>query len=286
MHLAIACFVIGLCAMAIIFAVIFRSPQQQWQNIQKSFFKKQVPVTDTIKISNKVVKTAYIPILMYHHVGDLPKTYNKIREDLTVSTNSFNEQVAWLSEQGYSSITLKDLLLYTQNKYTMPAKPVIFTFDDGYTDVFENAVPILKNYGFVGSFGIITQFPGLDTGDNQYATWDQIKLAKQQGMEIISHTQNHFDGTNPDYSEKFILENLSGSQEDLKNHIGNTEPILIYPYGHYNNIYLHQAKKAGFVMGITTHEGKKIYSNNLMEIPRIRVHGNEPITTFKKLVQN
>jgi peptidoglycan/xylan/chitin deacetylase (PgdA/CDA1 family) len=229
-------------------------------------------------------RTLTLPILMYHHVGNLPSGADKVQADLTVPTANFASQVKWLSDNGYKSITLKDIYLFSLGKFTMPKNPVVFTFDDGYSDVFTNAIPILKQYGYTGSFGIITQKPGTTAGDNVYASWQIIAQAYLSGEEIVSHTQNHFDGSNPKFTADYIYQNLSGSVADIKKNLGFTTNILIYPYGHYTDTYLAQAKKAGFVMGITVHEGNLLNLDNLMEIPRVRVHGAETLQDFEKSI--
>ncbi len=221
---------------------------------------------------------------MYHHIGDFPAKANSTRQDLTVSVSDFERQVNWLSQNNYSGISLENIYLYSQGQFTLPKKPVVFTFDDGYQDVFTNAIPILKKYGYTGSFGIITEWPGSKQGDNVYASWDEISTARDEGMEIVCHTQNHFDGTNPKFDAAYIFENLSGCQKDLSDHLGSMEPILIYPYGHYASIYLEQARQAGFAMGLTVHEGNVVNLDNLMEVPRVRIHSHEDFEIFKKLM--
>lgn len=235
-------------------------------------------------LNSKIGKFINLPILMYHHIGQLPAQADATRKDLTVSLEDFEMQVAWLKGQGFESISLRDLLNYSKGQLQLPEKPVIFTFDDGYQDALVNAVPILKKYNFAGSFAITTQFPGIDVGNNQYADWQTIKQAKKAGMEIINHTQDHFDGTNPKYDEKFILRNLTDSRKDFENNLGQSLPILVYPFGRYNQKYIGLAKQAGFEMGITTKEGKKILLDNLMEIPRIRIHGENSLEIFQERI--
>lgn len=238
---------------------------------------KIVPPPEIVKKGDAIK----IPILMYHHIGTPPVNADGTRKDLTVSPEEFESQVAWLSKSGYTAISLDDLYQYSQKKKTdWPKKPVIFTFDDGYSDVFENAVPILKKYNFIGAFGIITDFAGQTQGDNIYATWAQITDAKAAGMEIVCHTQNHFDGTSKKYNSDYIYSNLYGCQKDLTTHLGSAEPYLIYPYGHYTQEYIIQAQRAGFVMSLTVHGGSTVYTSDLMRIPRVRVHPSEPLDKF------
>ena len=226
-------------------------------------------------------QTVVIPILMYHHVGELPAHADKIRQDLTVSPEMFEEQVGWLSEQGFHAITLDDVYLLSQGKFDLPTKPIIFTFDDGYSDVFQNAVAILKKYNYVGSFGIITQWPGITKGTDQYASWAEIGTAQKEGMEIVSHTQNHFDGKNKRYGATYIEKNIAGSIADIKNHVGTTTRELIYPLGHYDARYIVAARQAGIAVGVTEHQRTTIHLNELMELPRIRVRGQKSLKSFK-----
>ncbi len=244
-------------------------------------FTSRLPVAKLSVSSHQKV----IPILMYHHVGSAPEALDKIRDDLTVPTESFQKQVEWLSKNNYHSVTLKDVYQSMQGKQVLPANPIVFTFDDGYDDVFVNAVPILKQYGFVGSFAVITKWPGTTSGSNTYATWDQIRSAMNDGMEIVSHTQTHFDGTSPMVTHQSILKELNGSKEDLNTYLGIDTNLLVYPYGHYNPDYIAAAKEAGFVMGVTVHSGAVVDENQLMEVPRIRVHGHESLTSFLKLLK-
>lgn len=276
-----------LCTPIIIFALLFlysKNPSETTKNIilkTQTNTKKEAEQKPTKleKISTKV------DILTYHHIGEPPDYNDKLRVDLTVSTENFEKQVAWLKEQNYNSISLQNLLDSASGKFKLPEKPIIFTFDDGYDDVFINAVPVLTKYGYIGSFAIITQFPGNSYGTNVYATWSDIKKAKNLGMEIVSHTQDHFDGTNPKYNKKFIQQNLKGSLDDLKNNLGTEAPkIILYPYGHYNSDYLQIAKELGFRMGVTVKTGKIIRYDKLMEIPRMRISNSTTFEQFKKMI--
>lgn len=241
------------------------------------------PVTPTSQdVQNG--KSLHVPVLMYHHIGIAPATADATHKGLTVSPTEFETQVKWLKDNGYESVNLKGLHAQIKNEVVKwPKKPVVFTFDDGYTDVFENAVPILKKYGYTGTFAIITSNPGQTQGDNYYATWEQIKNAKNDGMEIICHTRNHFDGSSAKFTADYIYENLSGCQSDLNAHLGEAPPYLVYPYGHFTQTYVSQAIRAGFVMAFTVHQGSYINTDDLMRIPRVRVNPNE---TMEKFIEN
>lgn len=224
----------------------------------------------------------HLPILMYHHIGKNQEGSDATQKGLTVSTHAFEEQMEFLKAEGFTTITLGELLAYTERKFKLPAKPIIITFDDGYTDSFENAIPILEAQGFKASFAVITGFTGQTFGLNSYATWEQIKDAQNRGMEIVSHTQNHFDGLNPVHKMEAIYENLKASRQDILEHTGTDTTILIYPYGHYTKDYMSEAKKAGFTLGITTADGTVLDLTKPMELPRVRITPGMDLEKFKK----
>jgi peptidoglycan/xylan/chitin deacetylase (PgdA/CDA1 family) len=216
-----------------------------------------------------------VPVLMYHYVGDLPANADAVRKDLTVSTQNFNAQVTWLKSQGYQSITMNQLYAWITKGTSIPAKSVVFTFDDGYMDVFQNAVPILEANHMTGSFGIIT---GLVAG-SVYATWPEISTAHSQGMEIVSHSYSH-----PDFSTKSETDQtyeITKSDSDFQANLGFVPDYFIYPYGKYNATTISLLKANEFVMAFTTAYGYVHPGENMLELPRVRVHGAETLPTFE-----
>lgn len=275
-------FLFGICSLFVSFglALVLAWPWLLHQD--KEYIGREVkiikPVLQVVAAKQAALRDARVPILMYHHVGDVPDKSDQVRKDLTVDPQDFRAQVAWLYDNGYQSVTLANVLAYMRGRGDLPPKPVVFTFDDGYTDVFLNAVPVLKQYGYVGSFAIITSFPGREG----YATWEQIEEAYKDGMEIVSHTQDHFDGSNAKYTKTDILKNLVGSRQDLMEHLGIETEILVYPFGHSTQVYREVAQEAGFAMGLTVRYGTLATAENIYQIPRVRVHRQQRLETFIK----
>lgn len=226
--------------------------------------------------SEIVPKVSGVPVLMYHYIGDLPANADATRKDLTVSTQNFEAQVNFLQNAGYTAITPDQLYAWLTVGTKIPAKSVVFSFDDGYADTFENAVPILEAHHMTGEFGIITGFVGT-TPD--FATWQQIIAARNQGMFIVSHSYSH-----PDFAAKSAADqdyNISKSTVDLTAELGAAPIYFIYPYGDYNSTTETVLKNHGYVMSFTTAYGFARPGEKLLELPRVRVHGAEQLQTFE-----
>lgn len=80
-----------------------------------------------------------VPILMYHRIASVPGDRNAL------PVEKFEEQMRYLEENGFHSITMEELQAHFLHGKRLPKKPVVLTFDDGYEDNFSAALPILKN---------------------------------------------------------------------------------------------------------------------------------------------
>jgi peptidoglycan/xylan/chitin deacetylase (PgdA/CDA1 family) len=103
---------------------------------------------------------------------------------------------------------------------------VCICFDDGWLSAYINATPILNQYGFKATFGIITQYA--DYNYPAYMNWSDIEKLAKNGEDIASHTYNHIALATLDNAS--IIYQLSQSKQDLNSHGINTQ-IFVYPYG-------------------------------------------------------
>ena len=126
---------------------------------------------------------------MYHHIDTtaaIPAS-DAVGIGLRVSPSVFDRQLQYIQDQGYTTVTSFDLADYLNGDKDLPAKPIMLTFDYGYKDNIIHAVPLLEKRGMKGDFAIITSV----LGTGEYMNWDDLKVMKQKGMGIASHTTNH-----------------------------------------------------------------------------------------------
>lgn len=257
--------------------------QQQYEQKLDGQTKTNVPAQAKEKLWTGArinFKPGGIPVLMYHYIGDLPINADGVRKDLTVSSQNFNAQMDYLSNAGYHTISTAQLSAYLSGNYTLSAKPIVITFDDGHEDAFQNAIPILLSHHMIGSFAIVSGF--LSTAD--YTNWQEIKKAQSEGMEIINHSYNHMDFNDPRFTSQYKEDAVMRCENDLYAQINDVTKIFVYPYGHYNMILENILKKDGFSIAFTTNFGEVYKSDNPYELPRIRVHGLESLERFREML--
>ena len=79
-----------------------------------------------------------LPILMYHHLSENNSKLNKY----TISPSEFKSDLEFIQKNGYTTISINDLINFT-NGQNLPEKPIMITFDDGYQSVYKYAYPML-----------------------------------------------------------------------------------------------------------------------------------------------
>ena len=224
--------------------------------------------------------TLRVPILMYHYISVPPADADIYRTDLSVTPNNFRAQMAYLSENRYTTIDLYTLSLAIADKIDLPDKPVIITLDDGYRDNYENAFPILREYNLQATFFVVTEF--VDRGYEQYMTWPMIEEMAAAGMRIESHTKSHPDLRGQDRDH--LIWQMLGSQETIAAHIGYTPRYFAYPAGHYDEDSITILKELDFWGAVTTRGGKWHGFEDRYEWPRLRVRYDTPLPEFIDLV--
>ncbi len=222
-------------------------------------------------------RTLRIPILMYHHIAVPPPGSDSIRVDLSVPPDVFEAEMKLLYDQGAHAVSLSDVVNYLVRGAPLPPQPVVITFDDGYDDNYTNAFPTLKDFGFIGTFFVITGLA--DSNAYGYLTWDQIQEMAANGMEIGSHSVDHrFNlGSMP---KSVQWEEIKPAYDDLLQHLPNQPPVFAYPSGSYNATTVSLLQQLGYVAAVTTRQSTVQYASRPLELRRIRIRGPWTLDEF------
>jgi peptidoglycan/xylan/chitin deacetylase (PgdA/CDA1 family)/cytoskeletal protein RodZ len=209
---------------------------------------------------------ADVPILMYHYVADVPPPAGPYASALTVRTSDFEEQMRYLAENGYHTITLDDLYLARQGLKALPTKAVALTFDDGGLDNYRVAYPILTEYGLTATFFVVTG----KVGAAGHMDWDDLREMAGQGMAVESHTVSHpTDLRTLDQSR--LEKELTESRTAIAQNLGEVPAVLSYPSGRYDERVVAAAKAAGYLIAVSTNVGTDEGPDADYQICRARV---------------
>ncbi len=200
-----------------------------------------------------VARQARVPILMYHYLSDPPPGAGRYRRDLSVSPAQFEQHLAYLRDQGYQAITLYDLLYHLTQGAPLPpgGKPIILTFDDGYRDNYENAFPLLQQYGFAATFFVLIEVT--NQGEADYLTWDQMRAMHAGGMDIECHARVH--EYLPENDDDRLIWQVLGCREAIENELGERPRFVAYPSGRFDDRVIAFFASDNYWGGVTTQQG-------------------------------
>jgi len=199
------------------------------------------------RLKHKSGDNRFHPVLAYHKVTD------EFEWGITrVKPESFEQQVEYLKEEGFSNIDLEELLSGKEKK----DKQIAFTFDDGYESVYQNAFPVLKRYGFSATIFLITGYTGKENSWEagfgrkfRHLSWEQILEMKESGFQFGSHTVNHPDLTR--LNRKSLEYELKKSKEIIEDRLNQEIKFLSYPFGRHNQLVRTEVKNAGYKASFT-----------------------------------
>ena len=227
-----------------------------------------------------------IPILMYHQI-DAPPPRGTALRGLIVAPASFNWQMGMLRMLGYRGVSMHDLEPYLSGE--RQGKVVGITFDDGYQNNVQNALPILAKHGFTATcYGVSQEIGGTNRWDQGIVdekplmTRDDWQRWHAAGMDVGSHTQNHVKLT--ELPDDRAQTQITQSRVELEQAIGCEVHHFCYPYGWYRPEHAAMARAAGYHTATTTQRGRAQPGDDAYTLKRIMIsRSTNPLQFFMKI---
>ena len=222
----------------------------------------------------------HLPVLMYHYVSVPPADVDPRLRDLWVSPDHFRCQMRWLKEQGFHTISSEELIAALKHDQPLPSNPIMLTFDDGLADGYYSVLPTLREFGFKGTFFVVTHW--IDDGNASSLSWQEIQAMSDADMAIESHSYDHDDLRR--HSPNWLATEINHSLNDIQSHTGIRPRAFAYPLGRYDSALIRALLHTGVEAGFTTNDGLGVWRAHLMQIPRIRIRSTTTLKEFAWLV--
>lgn len=223
--------------------------------------------------------TTRVPILMYHRIVEDPPLASRF-PDLYVSPEAFDAELGALWARGWHTITAAALGEAIRARSAVPAGTFVISVDDGHSDGYTTAWPIMQKYGFVGTFYVV---PG-HIGRPGFMTWDMAATLAQAGNEIANHTMDHV--SLPSYHGAALAAQIDHAALAIETQLATrgvttTVRTFAYPYGHFSVEAIQFLGARGYTLAVTTVHGTgAILGSEPLRCPRIRVSRGETLRTF------
>ncbi|MBP0972640.1 MAG: polysaccharide deacetylase family protein [Oscillospiraceae bacterium] len=219
-----------------------------------------------VKAAPQQTEGVFLPVIMYHSITDHGKG------DYQLSPAQFEDDLRYLKSHGYETVSVAELVAYTEGNGTLPAQPVMLTFDDGFYNNLSTALPLLERYDMCAVVSVVGRYteelapadPHVDR--YSYLTWEDVSALLASGrVEIGSHTYDlHRNderagcsirvGEDADAYAQMLCGDLTQLQALCSEKTGCTPTVFAYPYGFICRESIPVLQELGFVCTLTCYE--------------------------------
>jgi peptidoglycan/xylan/chitin deacetylase (PgdA/CDA1 family) len=221
---------------------------------------------------------------MYHRV--VP-TESPAMARYRVTPEAFEEQLQYLCDAGFYSITLEDWRLAMGERRPLPGRAVLITFDDDYHDFLTYAWPLLKRYGFSATVFLVTDAVGranswdhVNGDEVPLLGWQEIRQLRDEGVEFGSHSASHRPLIGLSHAE--VVREGARSRAILGRELGVPIKAFAYPYGDVDQVVQHLIGACGYIYGLSCRRDLSSFQDSLLALPRIEVTGSDGLQKFIK----
>jgi peptidoglycan/xylan/chitin deacetylase (PgdA/CDA1 family) len=217
-----------------------------------------------------------VPVIQYHMI-DRPSPDSRVRGGFT-PPERFKKQMTHLQRHGFAFYTAAELIEYFLANREFPPSGIAITFDDGCTDNYSNAFPVLRELGIRATMFVVPSCIG-ETSDKTlpagepprpHFSREEMLEMSQFGIEFGSHSMNHrLLHEIPLKDAQYEIESAKDYLEDC---LQTPCKTFAYPAGYYTPEVERVIESAGHICAFSTTYGPNdrldLYSMNRMEIFR------------------
>ncbi len=226
--------------------------------------------------------TRGVPVLLYH-------AFTEAREGETyvAPKRAFGRQMRLLAALGYRVISAEELARCLREQRLPAARTAVITIDDGYSDNYEVALPILRRRGFTATIYLVAGRLGTANDWNHEGSAknrpmlsvDQLRTMQENDIRFGSHTQTHC--SLPETSEEVAAREIEGSRTDLEQILETPVTTFAYPYGNLDDRILGLVGDAGYEGAYASHEQTLVaLGDDPRALPRVEITGTESVVSF------
>lgn len=229
-----------------------------------------------------------IPILLYHSISD--EASDAFRT-WTVGPTRFAEHMSYISESGFTALTVTSLCRLLDERKPLPTKPIVITFDDGFADFATAASPVLVRHGLPTTFYITTKFVGGTSewlrkqgeGDRPFLSWNQIANLDEDLVEIGAHSHTH--PTLDVLPERQATLEITESKRILDDHLDRPVMSFAYPHGYSTRRVRATVHDTGFTSACGVAHAINTSKAERFAMPRIIVSADTTVDDLARLIR-
>jgi peptidoglycan/xylan/chitin deacetylase (PgdA/CDA1 family) len=230
-----------------------------------------------------------IPILLYHSVSDQVSPGFK---PWCIPPVHFAEQMAYLKQSGYLTLTITQLVQWTNNHpESLPSKVVAITFDDGFQDFRMSAFPVLNSLGFPATMYVPAAYVGKTSAwlekegeaNRPILTWEEISQISEAGIEIGAHSLTHHQLDT--LSKDSAWNEIQKSKEIFERQLGHRIESFAYPHGYYSKPVRQMVMNCGYSSAAAVKNALSDTHDDRFALARMTITSDISMERFAKIIE-
>jgi peptidoglycan/xylan/chitin deacetylase (PgdA/CDA1 family) len=194
--------------------------------------------------------------------------------------------MAWLAAARFVPISMETLIRHRAHGSSLPPRPVVITFDDGFQDCVDYAVPILQHRGFTAIFYLVADLVGKTSRwlvqergmELPLMDWQTARQLEQMGFACGSHTLSH--PRLAEHDAQRCRGELVESRRRLEDNLGHVVRHFAYPHGSMNAEVRALVAESGYASACSSRIGLSAANDDLLALHRIPVEGQDTLLDF------
>ena len=231
-----------------------------------------------------------VTVLMYHRVGD---ALNDWEARYAITPLNFAAHMRALAKAGYQAVSVDALVDWLENGISLPGKPVLLTFDDGFRGVRDHALPELEKLGWSCTVFLVSDLIGgedvwtraSNPSGKTYPLLDaeEIQDMQRRSVSFHSHTRSH--ASLPSLDDAQLADQLQASRQVLAELLHHEVDYIAYPFGHLDARVEAATRAAGYRAAFSTQPGFNRRDVNRFRIRRLDVFGTDTPTMLLRKIR-
>jgi peptidoglycan/xylan/chitin deacetylase (PgdA/CDA1 family) len=225
--------------------------------------------------------TSGLRILLYHRVADDDDV-------LALAPRRFREQMEYLASEGYRVVDLIEALALLDAGQPS-AGTVGLTFDDGFADLAEHALPVLVEHGFRATVFVTTgvtdgrvSFPWYEH-QPRVLGWDEVVDLDRAGtLRFEAHTVSHPSLVAVD--DAAANTEIRDSRLELASRLGRPVTAFAYPAGLFGDRERRLVADAGYSAAVSCEPGVNGPQSDRLALRRRQIDSRDHLLDFKAKV--
>lgn len=217
-----------------------------------------------------------VPILVYDQLADAVSGRKGLRAD------RFKDQMAYLNDNGYRVVGLKDAASFMEYHGSLPPAAVVLTFDGAWAGLMQTVVPVLEKYQFEATFFV----PVAHVGKAHHLSWAQLRELVNRGYDVQSQGMDTPDLT--DYKSfgapakyfSHLLSQIKQAHQSIQDEVGIICQFFAYPSGRSNRLMVTILQKLNYRAGLSLENGANPFYQPRFQLRRNRVEPNDRLEDF------